>query len=112
MSNTQNKNSIDAQLIVNCTFDMDYLEITKNESLRKYEENVYLLGTIFSNKINKNKEEENDNFMDVDVEREDNNLDLNEEILNLFTVNKKFSNIENELKAGIIEEEVLELLYE
>lgn len=43
-----NKNAIDSQLYVNCTFDMDYLEITKNESLRKYEENVYLLGTIFS----------------------------------------------------------------
>ena len=111
MSNSQNKNSIDAQLFVNCTFDMDYLEITKNESLRKYEENVYLLGTIFSNKINKNEEDHNNNLMDV--EREDINQDLNEEILNLFTpVNKKISNTENELKADIIEEEILELLKE
>ena len=31
---------LDSNLFINCTFDTDYLEVTKTESLRKYEENV------------------------------------------------------------------------
>ncbi len=32
--------NIDSALFINCTFDTDYLEVTKTEPLRKYEENV------------------------------------------------------------------------
>jgi hypothetical protein len=32
--------NIDSGLFINCTFDTDYLEVTKTEPLRKYEENV------------------------------------------------------------------------
>ena len=45
-SNIMNQNSknsnipLDSSLFINCTFDTDYLEVTKTESLRKYEENV------------------------------------------------------------------------
>ena len=39
--NSKNTNSsIDSGLFVNCLFDTDYLEVSKTESLRKYEENV------------------------------------------------------------------------
>lgn len=34
--------NLDSGLFINCTFDTDYLEVTKTESLRKYEENVKL----------------------------------------------------------------------
>jgi len=34
--------TLDSNLFINCTFDTDYLEVTKTESLRKYEENVKL----------------------------------------------------------------------
>ncbi len=76
------KNAIDSQLFVNCTFDMDYLEITKNETLRKYEENVYLLGNIFSMKLSddkcneigkKRKRDENNENININ-----NNLENNE----------------------------------
>jgi hypothetical protein len=96
MSNI-NKNAIDSQLYVNCTFDMDYLEITKNESLRKYEENVYLLGTIFSTKenlnvngekLNSNNSQNFDTEMKID-EDQVTGLSLSEkEILSLFNSHK------------------------
>jgi len=31
---------LDSSLFINCTFDTEYLEVTKTECLRKYEENV------------------------------------------------------------------------
>jgi hypothetical protein len=62
--------TIDPQLMINCTFDMDYLEITKNESLRKYEENVYLLGSIFSNKLC--EQESEDESISIESDYDDN----------------------------------------
>jgi hypothetical protein len=44
MQNSKNTNTnsatIDSGLFINCLFDTDYLEVSKTESLRKYEENV------------------------------------------------------------------------
>ena len=62
--------TIDPQLMINCTFDMDYLEITKNESLRKYEENVYLLGSIFSTKLS--QQESEDESISIESDYDDN----------------------------------------
>lgn len=76
---TANKSTIDSQLFVNCTFDMDYLEITKNESLRKYEENVYLLGSIFAQKVKNSLNEESS-----ESESDEDSFEQEEEILNLF----------------------------
>ena len=103
---SQIKNPIDAQLFVNCTFDMDYLEITKNESLRKYEENVYLLGTIFS--TSKTEEgnnhplnDSNNSSMEMDQE-----LTLSEkEILSLFNYHKHHGSKESEEFSDHFEEE-------
>ena len=79
---------------------MDYLEVTKNESLRKYEENVniiynlkiYLLGKIFSfnsEKNGENKEQEDDDSdssSDTDSNNSDSyDLSLQQEIINLFS---------------------------
>jgi hypothetical protein len=111
---SQIKNPIDAQLFVNCTFDMDYLEITKNESLRKYEENVYLLGTIFStcekeegknlnnqNNFNHQLNDSNNSSMEVDQE-----LSLSEkEILSLFNYHKHHGKKESEEFSDHFEEE-------
>jgi hypothetical protein len=77
--------SIDSQLMVNCTFDMDYLEITKNESLRKYEENVYLLGSIFANKVSESDSEE-DEEISMDDEEEN-------EVMSLFQEEKDISDV-------------------
>jgi len=38
--NTNTNTSIDSGLFIKCLFDTDYLEVSKTESLRKYEENV------------------------------------------------------------------------
>ena len=48
-----NKNTYNLKWNILCTMDIDALEITKINSIRKYEENAYLLGNIFS--INKRK---------------------------------------------------------
>jgi hypothetical protein len=82
-SQGQAAKSIDSQLMINCTFDMDYLEITKNESLRKYEENVYLLGSIFSNKLSDQESEEESNSLELDKE--------DQEYMSLFQDEKEIS---------------------
>lgn len=51
MQPNQMPKNVDPQMFVNCSFDIDYLEVTKIEPLRRYEENIYLLGKIFSNPI-------------------------------------------------------------
>lgn len=83
----------------NCVFDMDYLEVTKNESLRKYEENVYLLGTIFSNKVKSDElsEESSDSDSDDSV--------LEEEIISLFDSKNKDSQ-DNVEKFNLIKSKI------
>ena len=41
-------NKGDPYLQINCSMDMDSMEITKTKAIKKYEENSYLLGRIFS----------------------------------------------------------------
>ena len=48
-----NKNTYNLKWNILCTMDIDALEITKINSIRKYEENAYLLGNIFSIKKRK-----------------------------------------------------------
>lgn len=83
---------------------MDYLEVTKNESLRKYEENVYLLGTIFSKKVKR------DELSDESSDSDSDSSSVDEEIINLFENNKskdpletkeKFNQIKSKLEAEI-----------
>ena len=47
----------DPFLEINCSMDMDSMEITKTKAIKKYEENSYLLGRIFEidENLNKNK---------------------------------------------------------
>lgn len=75
---------------------MDYLEVTKNESLRKYEENVYLLGTIFSKKVKR------DELSDESSDSESEESSVDEEIINLFETNKGKDLNENKEKFNII----------
>lgn len=51
MNQAQSNKNIDSQMFINCAFDIDYLEVTKIEPLKRYEENLFLLGKIFSNEI-------------------------------------------------------------
>ena len=83
---------------------MDYLEVTKNESLRKYEENVYLLGTIFSNKVKKDDLSDDSNDSDSD------DSSIEEDIIHLFDNNKikeptksfeKFNTIKTKIEFDI-----------
>ena len=81
------KAPLDPQLFINCTLDMDYLEVTKSEAIRKYEENVYLLGTIFSNREN-NKDELVDEDMSDDESIDEKVLDLFDEDQNKPIINQ------------------------
>lgn len=56
--NTSSK-YIDNQMFINCSFDIDYLEVNKIEPLKRYEENLYLLGKIFSSEVSKGNIDEN-----------------------------------------------------
>jgi len=82
-----NRNAYNLELNVLCTMDMDALEITKTNSIRKYEENAYLLGNIFSI-IEENKNDNNSN------NNENNNNDKNN-IENNNNNNNKNNNNEN-----------------
>jgi hypothetical protein len=75
---------------------MDYLEVTKNESLRKYEENVYLLGTIFSKKV------KGDELSDDSSDSESDESSLDEDIINLFETSKARDLNENKEKFNLI----------
>ena len=48
-------NKGDPFLEINCSMDMDSMEITKTKAIKKYEENSYLLGRIFEIEENENK---------------------------------------------------------
>jgi hypothetical protein len=111
LSSNIGKNMIDSSLHVNCTFDMDYLEVTKNESLKKYEENVYLLGTIFNSKTEKKKKEGDENISlsesdDSSSSCSSSDIDENS-ILELFSIGIKNQNSEDLLK-NITEKIILE----
>jgi hypothetical protein len=75
---------------------MDYLEVTKNESLRKYEENVYLLGTIFSKKV------KGDELSDESSDSGSDESSLDEDIINLFETGKAKDLNENKERFDLI----------
>ena len=54
----QNQKNFNPHLQINCSMDMDALEITKTYAIKKYEENIYLLGNIFD--LNDTRKIEND----------------------------------------------------
>ena len=109
-----NRNSYNLELNVLCTMDMDALEITKTNSIRKYEENAYLLGNIFSiieennNNENNNNNNENNNNENNNNENNDIDIDINkEEKMDLDEKNeedsiKTESSNENNLRKEII----------
>lgn len=45
----QNKSAFNPQMQISCAIDMDCFEIIKTEAIKKYEENIFLLGKIFDN---------------------------------------------------------------
>jgi len=72
-----NKNTYNLELNVLCTMDMDALEITKTNSIRKYEENAYLLGNIFSIEEQKNNNNNDNNNNNNNINNNNNNNDNN-----------------------------------
>ncbi len=87
-------NKQDPFLQINCSMDMDSMEITKTKAIKKYEENSYLLGRIF------------------EIEDKNNNSNIqpkNEKCLNLknkkvdkkSSQNRKNDNLSNKLNEGL-----------
>lgn len=112
-NNSINKNAIDSQLFVNCTFDMDYLEITKNETLRKYEENVFLLGNNFSIPINKSECKSENSAEDSELSDSDSDGSDDNDIQELFHTkdqnkfNEILRNLNNNEDSGSQHENIL-----
>ena len=79
----------DPYLQINCSMDMDSMEITKTKAIKKYEENSYLLGRIFSleeessnkeEKKNQNKYEGNDISSFFEEKNDEGDYDTEEKI--------------------------------
>ncbi len=91
MQNTSK--NLDSQMFINCSFDIDYLEVTKIEPLKRYEENLYLLGKIFSsNENSKISDKKDDSKMDVDTEiinHSNNNSSIENQINNIVSSKDK-----------------------
>ena len=90
------KANFNPQLQINCSMDMDALEITKTYAIKKYEENIYLLGNIFDlsdNRIIENDEENLleknfQNYNKINNTKNNNNNNLSEENEEEDTLNK------------------------
>ena len=105
MSNYQAKPSFNYQYQMTCSMDMDSFEITKAESIKKYEENVYLLGTIFNmntpntdipspiEEDSEGEDEINSIFIDKENNEGDDDMDQDERIERLIgEINTKSKN--------------------
>ena len=105
----QNQKNFNPHLQINCSMDMDALEITKTYAIKKYEENIYLLGNIFDlsdNKIIENDEENLleknfQNYNKINNTKNNNNNNLSEEneeedtlneVIDFFDKNKEDDN--------------------
>lgn len=96
------------QLQISCWMDMDSFEITKTESIKKYEENIYLLGTIFrmdisdkdyTQNIQEDSEDENEiNNIFIDKENNDRDDDMDQDE----RIERYISEINNKAKNGKI----------
>ena len=105
MSNYQAKPGFNYQYQMTCSMDMDSFEITKAESIKKYEENVYLLGTIFNmntpnteipsaiEEDSEGEDEINSIFIDKENNEGDDDMDQDERIERLIgEINTKSKN--------------------
>ena len=105
----QNQKNFNPHLQINCSMDMDALEITKTYAIKKYEENIYLLGNIFDlsdNRIIENDEENLleknfQNYNKINNTKNNNNNNLSEEneeedtlneVIDFFDKNKEDDN--------------------
>lgn len=77
--------SFNPYMNIYCSVDIDFSEIVKSEAFRKYEENVYLLGTIF----NTAEDREEKGASDIEIESDD------EEVNDIF--NEKENNDEEDM---------------
>ena len=80
------KANFNPQLQINCSMDMDALEITKTYAIKKYEENIYLLGNIFDLSDNRIIENDEENLLEKNFQNfnklnniKNNNNNLSEE---------------------------------
>ena len=105
----QNQKNFNPHLQINCSMDMDALEITKTYAIKKYEENIYLLGNIFDLRDNRiiDNDEENlleknfQNYNKINNTKNNNNNNLSEEneeedtlneVIDFFDKNKEDDN--------------------
>jgi len=80
----------DPFLEINCSMDMDSMEITKTKAIKKYEENSYLLGRIFEidENLNKNKKSpKSEHFSSNKIKKEEKKSNQNKKS-ELFSNNK------------------------
>ena len=102
------KANFNPQLQINCSMDMDALEITKTYAIKKYEENIYLLGNIFDLSDNRIIENDEENLLEKNFQNfnklnniKNNNNNLSEEneeedtlnnVIDFFDKNKEDDN--------------------
>lgn len=114
-NNSNNQKKLDSQMFINCAFDIDYLEVTKIEPLRKYEENNYLLSQLFSSNIESNNKlnfnnnythiEDKDSYKLNSIKKDINDLiksedkDINKKKLLSIIDNLKSTNLNNSENA-------------
>jgi len=88
-------NKGDPYLQINCSMDMDSVEITKTKAIKKYEENSYLLGRIFEIEEKQNNPKipsQNESIPNNKNKKEEKKLNLS---------NKKNDNYSNKSNDGI-----------
>ena len=106
--NYQNQKNFNPHLQINCSMDMDALEITKTYAIKKYEENIYLLGNIFDLSDNRIIENDEENLLEKNFQNynkinntKNNNNNLSEEneeedtlneVIDFFDKNKEDDN--------------------
>jgi hypothetical protein len=104
----QNQKNFNPHLQINCSMDMDALEITKTYAIKKYEENIYLLGNIFDLSDNRIIENDEENLLEKNFQNynkinntKNNNNNLSEEneeedtlneVIDFFDKNKEDDN--------------------
>ena len=104
----QNQKNFYPHLQINCSMDMDALEITKTYAIKKYEENIYLLGNIFDLSDNRIIENDEENLLEKNFQNynkinntKNNNNNLSEEneeeeslneVIDFFDKNKEDDN--------------------
>ena len=104
----QNQKNFNPHLQINCSMEMDALEITKTYAIKKYEENIYLLGNIFDLSDNRIIENDEENLLEKNFQNynkinntKNNNNNLSEEneeedtlneVIDFFDKNKEDDN--------------------